>query len=311
MSQLPTMPVGVDRYLADTAHLTLEQQAVHFRLQIYAWRSPGCCLSDDDAKLARMLGITPKRWASLKPAVMALWTLRDGTWTNDQVAREHEFVTGKIEKKRAAGKLGGRPKSLQNNDVGKASGSENGKQNESEPKAATATATITPKVPRGTEPEGFAEFWAAYPKRDGDNPRKTALRAYATAVRQGADPPQILRAVRAHASDLAAKGKLGTEFVPQASTWLNQARFERFATASASAGREASGPDTFLASLSEDDWRGHVRRWRNNGGQWLLGQRTPPPDHPDTNVPKHILAELGLGAGRVQDEPALMTGTGR
>lgn len=310
MNQFPTMPVGVDRYLADTAHLTLEQQAVHFRLQIYAWRSPGCCLADDDAKLARMLGITPKRWASLKPAVMALWTLKDGTWINDQVAREHEFVTVKTEKKRAAGKLGGRPKSFKNNEVGKALGSEIEKQNESEPKAATATATITPKVPKGTEPEGFAEFWDAYPKRDGDNPRKTALRAYATALRKGADPPQILRAVRAHASDLASKGKLGTEFVPQASTWLNQERFERFAAVMFPAGREGSGPDAFLAGLSDDDWRGHARRWLSNGGQWLLSQRTPPPDHPDTKVPKHIVAELGLDAGWAHAQPALLTGTG-
>lgn len=295
MSQLPTMPVGVDRYLADTAHLTLEEQGVHFRLQIYAWRSPGCCLPDDDARLARMLGISGKRWATLKPSVMALWTRKDGTWVNDQVAREHEFVTGKIEKKRAAGRLGGRPKSLPDNDPGKASGSENEKQNESGPKPATATATNTPIVPKGTDPPGFGEFWAAYPKRDGDNPRKTAARAYAKVIRQGAKPAALMAAVKAYAAELAAKDRIGTEFVAQASTWLNQERFDRFAQGATADGSSASAdPATYLATLSADDWRGHVRRWKTTGGQWTLAQRTPPPNDPRTLVPAGVLAEIGI-----------------
>lgn len=310
MHRLPTMPVGVDGYLADTAHLTLEQQGVHFRLQIYAWRSPGCCLPDDDAQLARMLGISPKRWATLKPSVMALWVLKDGTWVNDQVAREHEFVTGKIEKKRAAGKLGGRPKPLPDNDEGKASGSENGKQNESEPKPATATATNTPIVPLGTDPPGFAEFWAAYPKRDGDNPRKTALRAYAKIIRRGVKPKTLMTAVRAYAEELAAKGRIGTEFVAQASTWLNQERFDRFSASPDPAEAKPSGPDTYLANLSDDDWRGHVRRWRSTGGQWPLARRTEPPDDPRTKVPGAILAEFNL-AHSARANLTLLTGTGR
>lgn len=310
MSQLPTMPVGVDRYLADTAHLTLEEQGVHFRLQIYAWRSSGCCLPDDDARLARMLGISPKRWASLKPSVMALWTLKDSTWVNDQVAREHEFVTGKIEKKRAAGRLGGRPKSLTDNDEAKASGSENGKQNESEPKPATATATDTPIVPKGTEPEGFDEFWAAYPKRDGDNPRKTAVRAYAKVIRHGLKPAALMAAVRAYSEELAAKGRIGTEFVAQASTWLNQERFDRFNGRPDPAEAKPSGPDTYLANLTDDDWRGHVRRWRSTGGQWPLARRTEPPDDPRTKVPGAILAEFDLSQG-TRANLTLLTGTGR
>jgi uncharacterized protein YdaU (DUF1376 family) len=310
MHRLPTMPVGVDGYLADTAHLTLEQQGVHFRLQIYAWRSPGCCLPDDDAQFARMLGISLKRWATLKPSVMALWTLKDGTWVNDQVAREHEFVTGKIEKKRAAGRLGGRPKSLPDKDLGKASVSENGKQNESEPKPATATATNTPIVPKGTDPPSFAEFWAAYPKRDGDNPRKTAARAYAKVIRQGAKPAALMAAVKAYAAELAAKDRIGTEFVAQASTWLNQERFDRFAQGAGANGSSApADPAAYLATLSADDWRGHLRRWKTTGGQWTLAQRTPPPDDPRTLVPAGVLAEFGI-LHTARPNLTLLTGTG-
>ena len=86
----------------------------------------------------------------------------------------------------------------------------------------------SPIVPKGTDPEGFAEFWQAYPKRDGDNSRKTALRAYGKVIGSGVTPAAILSAVRAHAADMRAKDKFGTELVPMAATWLNQGRFERF-----------------------------------------------------------------------------------
>ena len=228
MNQLPIMPVGVDRYLADTAHLTLEEQGVHFRLQIYAWRSPGCCLPDDDARLARMLGISLKRWATVRPAVMALWTLEDGAWVNDQVSREHEFVTGKIEKKRAAGRLGGRPKSLQDNDVGKASGSENGKQNESEPKPATATAKESPVVPKGTTPDRFEEFRAAYPPRNVRFPATPARKRWLEALKRGADPEAMIAGAKAYAAEQIRIGKSGSEFVKTADVWLNQNRWQDY-----------------------------------------------------------------------------------
>lgn len=231
MSQFPTMPVGVDRYLADTAHLTLEEQGVHFRLQIYAWRSPGCCLPDDDTRLARMLGISLKRWVTLKASVMALWSLKDGTWVNDQVAREHEFVTGKIEKKRAAGKLGGRPKSLQNNDEGKASGSENRKQNESEPKPATATATESPKVPKGMGQDRFEEFRAVYPKRNTAFPTAPARKRWLAAIKRGVDPEEVIAGARAYAAEQSRIGKAGTEFVKTADSWLYQERWKDHAQA--------------------------------------------------------------------------------
>lgn len=287
MSPLPTMPVGVDRYLADTAHMTLEEQAVHFRLQIYAWRSPGCCLPDDDSRLARMLGITPKRWASLKPAVMALWTLNDGDWTNDQVAREHEFVTSKIEKKRAAGKLGGRPKSLPDNDPGKASGSENGKQNESEPKAATATATKkeSPVVPKGTDRDGFDEFRTAYPRRSTAFPATDARKRWLQARRGGADPAEIVAGARAYAAEQAGLGKVGTEYIKTADVWLRQQRWKDFT--------ERPDTPTAAGAVSDDVWRERVRLWQSRRGHWPW-RGSEPPDDPRTKVPPHILAELGI-----------------
>ena len=168
----------------------------------------------------------------------------------------------------------------------------------------------SPIVPKGTDPEGFAEFWQAYPKRDGDNPRKTAVRAYGKALRDGADPPALLRATKALAAEMQLKGKLGTELVPMAATWLNQGRFERFTDPARTGNGTSSDPAAFLAKLSEDDWRVHLRRWVSTGGQWHLAQRTPPPDDPKTKVPLHLLAELNIRHGDARPSLALMAGAG-
>ncbi|MDR7040513.1 uncharacterized protein YdaU (DUF1376 family) [Methylobacterium sp. BE186] len=311
MSTFPSLPLFTDAYIADTTYLTNEEHGAYLRLLMFAWRSPECRLPDDDARLARMLGLTPKRWAALKPTVMAFWTLENGFWTQKRLAREHAFVSEKVEKKRAAGCKGGRPKSLENNDTGKASGSENGKQNKSEPKAPTPTPINTPVVPKGTEPDRFEEFWSAYPKRRGDNPRKSAAKAYSAAIRRGATHTAIMAGVTGYAAELREAGKLETEFVAQAATWLNQERYERFATKPEPPPRDdPQRPDAYLTGLSDEAWRKHVRLWKSTCGQWDLAHKTPEPSDPRTKVPAHILAELGVQASRPRPLVNLLTGAG-
>jgi uncharacterized protein YdaU (DUF1376 family) len=65
------MPYFGDAYMADTRHLTLEEHGAYHLLLLIAWRSPNCALPDDDKRIAQMLGITAKKWAALKPTVMA------------------------------------------------------------------------------------------------------------------------------------------------------------------------------------------------------------------------------------------------
>ncbi|MDO9428421.1 MAG: DUF1376 domain-containing protein [Methylobacterium sp.] len=304
-NHLPTMPVGVDRYLADTAHLTPEEQGLYFRLQIYAWRSPGCCLPDDDARLARMLGISLKRWASLKPSVMALWTLTDDGWVNDQVAREHEFVSGKVEKKRAAGKLGGRPKSLKNNDTAKASGSENGKQNESELKAATATATKTLKVPKGTD-AGFERFRAAFPPKHVSFPTTQARKRYDQAIKAGATPDEIEAGAKAYAAEQLRIGKSGTEYVKSADSWLHQRRWLDYAH------QDVHRPGAAATKLNPEQDRRHRLRLAIDHFRDEWRQGTDEQYRPGTagcTTPREIVEEarLAVATERILTERPLAT----
>lgn len=115
MSATPSIPLFGDAYLADTRHLTLEEHGAYLQMLMIAWRSPACALPDDDARIAKMLGITPKKWARLRPAVMAFWTLCDAGWEQKRLSKERRFVAKKSEQNRDAANAKWKAKPLKTN----------------------------------------------------------------------------------------------------------------------------------------------------------------------------------------------------
>lgn len=101
-SNAPSMPLFGDAYLADTRHLSLEEHGAYLQLMMIAWRSSDCALPDDDARIARMLGITAGRWAKLKPTVMAFWSLGENGWIQKRLTKERAFVDEKRAKNKSA-----------------------------------------------------------------------------------------------------------------------------------------------------------------------------------------------------------------
>lgn len=98
----PAMPLFGDAYLADTRHLSLEEHGAYLQLLMIAWRSDGCCLPNNDARIGRMLGVSAAKWAKIKPAVMAFWTLSDGSWFQARLTKERTFVEEKSTKNRTS-----------------------------------------------------------------------------------------------------------------------------------------------------------------------------------------------------------------
>lgn len=117
MAEFPALPLWTDAYLADTAHLTNEEHGVYLRLLMFAWRTPGCSLPDDDKRLAIMVGVTPKKWQTLRPVMESFWTIENGTWTQKRLTAERDFVEGRSRAGRAgaAGRWG--DKSLKRQDT--------------------------------------------------------------------------------------------------------------------------------------------------------------------------------------------------
>jgi uncharacterized protein YdaU (DUF1376 family) len=102
LSQPAAMPYFGDAYMADTRHLTLEEHGAYHLLLLIAWRSPECALPDDDKRIAQMLGVTSKKWAALKPVVMAFWTVTENGWEQKRLTKERRWVTEKSRKNKDA-----------------------------------------------------------------------------------------------------------------------------------------------------------------------------------------------------------------
>lgn len=70
----------------------------------------------------------------------------------------------------------------------------------------------------------FDEFWEAYPKREGANPKEPSRKKFAALVKSGIDPGLLIEAARNFATDVRSRSEENTKFVAMASTWLNQRR---------------------------------------------------------------------------------------
>jgi hypothetical protein len=69
-------------------------------------------------------------------------------------------------------------------------------------------------------PVEFEDLWHEYPTRNGGNPKTTAFRAWNARCEQGHSPGEMLAGVQRYAAWCEATGKLNTEFVKLASTFL-------------------------------------------------------------------------------------------
>jgi hypothetical protein len=143
---------------------------------------------------------------------------------------------------------------------------------------AVAVATRTP--PR----DYFQEFWKAYPRRDGANPKEPARKLFLAAVKAGARPEDIV----AGAARCAEKERknVGTEFIPQAVKWLRDKRWQDYPAS------EMNGASAAIAITPESEgwrpWRAHyaatgrsyavseMDRIAATCGSWTVPSALPP-----------------------------------
>jgi hypothetical protein len=100
-----------------------------------------------------------------------------------------------------------------------------------EREASLVSAKAPPIVPlaaprkHSTYDEAFEEFWATYPKRDGANPKKPAADKLTRILKSGVPPAAILTGAKRYRAECVEKNIVGTPYVAQAITWLNQERW--------------------------------------------------------------------------------------
>ncbi|MET4210508.1 hypothetical protein [Bradyrhizobium sp. LA2.1] len=152
-----------------------------------------------------------------------------------------------------------------------------GKEGEREGKGKVSRSVAD--ATRRDEDSKFEEFWQAYPRRDGPNPRKPAEQKFNALAKTGVDPDVMIAGAKQLAIEESRRGKIGTQFVAQAVTWLNQQRWSDHA---ASAFTADDGMVEVLDQLQLEAWdaygiqqngRGYPR---NKKGGWRFPSKWPP-----------------------------------
>jgi len=103
----------------------------------------------------------------------------------------------------------------------------------------------------------FEDFWKAYPKRKGSNPKSLARTKWDRALKNGATAEQIISAAKSYRDELSETGKIGTEFVCMAATWINQKRYEDYEPTPESNAREQA----LDAKMKALGWEWNGERW--------------------------------------------------
>ena len=115
--------------------------------------------------------------------------------------------------------------------------------------------------------DDFEQFWKAYPKRgSASNPKKPARDKFDRAVAAGADPKVIVAAARRFCEVERQNGNEGTKFIPQATRWLNEQRWNDYP---APAAELVPGVHVKADTPEWNAWCGWLRR---------QGKPTPPTD---------------------------------
>jgi hypothetical protein len=135
------------------------------------------------------------------------------------------------------------------------------------------------------QPDRFEDFWQAYPKRDGSNPKEPARKRFVAAVKSGVEADAIIDGAKAYSAAEAKRGNVGSPYIAQAVTWLTQRRWQdASADASSVAPAARDGPPTMVRinPIADPDewaaWERHKGRKlpTDKQGGWQVPSRMPP-----------------------------------
>lgn len=294
MSKLPVLPLYVNDFVADTPHLDAEETGAYLMLIMMAWKSPDGSLPDDDVILSRWARVSLKSWRRIKPTVMAFWGLDDaGRWTQKRLSQVKRRASQRADVARENGSLGGRPKSLKDKGPDKPNGFSNENPEENPSISISINNPIVPNSKADIE-AAFADFKAAYPKRDGSQDWTKARARFGSLVGKGTDAARLIASATAYRREVERKGNLGTSYVKQAATFLSGAWEEYGAAPDAIAASPASAP------ALPPDWPHdlpHPDRVRDAMSRRLWpGSWGAQPGQPGCRLSPAVLEKFGLPA---------------
>jgi hypothetical protein len=195
----------------------------------------------DDRWWARECNCNPRTWRAVRDRLIARGRLSykpDGTLASNTAeevlkeARKFSERQSKRGRKGAERRWNGDENPNENNGRGMANTLHNTTLHNTTQHIEETSAADAASVASLEFEKEFEEFWEVYPKRLGPNPKAPARKSFLRFCKSGVDPALIIAGARACAAK--ERDKVGTPYIPQAVTWLNQQRWDDYA---------ASGPN--------------------------------------------------------------------
>ncbi len=219
------LPLYCGDYLADTGHLTTAEHGAYLLLLMHQWRAGS--IPDDDNQLARITRASIPEWKRMRDTVLAFFTRVDGALRQTRLERERAKAAEHAERRSKRAKTAAEARWKGDAQSMLVASDKHCLSNASEcprqPQPQRDTSVPSVSLPRGkraasvAEPDGFADFWAAYPRRVG---KGAALKAFAKAIASGASVAEIAAGLNRQ------RWPAEERFIPHPATWLNQARWQ-------------------------------------------------------------------------------------
>jgi len=133
----------------------------------------------------------------------------------------------------------------------------------------------SPAKPQARASEDFENLKKVFPRRSGNYGWKAAERKFNSLVKTGVDPKMIIAAAVRLGETL--RSKVGTEFIPMPSSWLNSEDFIESAVSS-------------FDEQAPFDWEPIVRTWTKTG--YWSHQAGPDPESPACRCPRDLIEKI-------------------
>lgn len=208
------MPLFIPDYMADTGHLSTTEHGAYLLLIMHYWTKGG--LPRDEETIRRITRLTPRQWSHSCDVLRSLFLPE---WRHKRIDSE---LAKAIEKSRVNSANAKRSHS-QEGDFAERSDTHIHIQSSSLRKEEDSCAVVDAKPACKKSSEAFAEFWKAYPRREGANPRAPAEKLFLAAVKSGTDPKEIIEGAK-RCTQRESKN-IGTPYIPQAVKWLRDKRW--------------------------------------------------------------------------------------
>jgi uncharacterized protein YdaU (DUF1376 family) len=210
-------------YAKDTGHLSALEHGIYTLLldRYYSTERP---IPEADAEKVGRVRTAQER-AALQSVLDEYFKPHDGLWHHSYADKVIDKAHMKAGTSRANGKLGGRPPNVSRGTKATDKPKGNPEETRQVPGNNQALSIHHPLSINQKEktfggkppyPPEFEECFAAYPRRNGDNPKRAALRAWSARRADGHELAPLLNGVRRYAAWCEATDKIGTETVMQA-----------------------------------------------------------------------------------------------